>query len=131
MPVRIHPVRHEADIVIFRAAEFAVLCPAVSDPPHGDITLCFCEPVLVERPLRHAGDRFEIGQHVLGRVQKVAPQQDPPPVAADDRILRESRVNVAEGSERPCQLWQVEKHSDGSISAARVSFCTELPAEGS
>ena len=41
------------------------------------------------------------------------------------------RLFDAEGKDRPCQLWRVERHKDGSIAAARVSFLASLPANGS
>jgi len=36
-----------------------------------------------------------------------------------------------QGSEQPCQLWQVELHKDGSVARARVSFMAELKKDAS
>lgn len=40
------------------------------------------------------------------------------------------RLVDAQGQEQPCQFWRVEKHPDGSVKSARVSFFAALPAGG-
>jgi hypothetical protein len=48
-------------------------------------------------------------------------------------VLRDANVQVLDAAEKAqaCQLWRIERHSDGSIAAARASFFAELPAGGS
>jgi hypothetical protein len=46
--------------------------------------------------------------------------------------VRNSNVRLvdADGQVRPCQLWRIEHHADGSVARARISFMAELPADG-
>jgi len=42
----------------------------------------------------------------------------------------EVRLLDAAGTDVPLQLWRVQKHPDGSLASARVSFYAELPKDG-